>query len=71
MTARKPEAFVRLRTLKSYFGRLTGLETRLVLLSESGQGFVFVYGKNEIENHSDDLGNVIKWDRFKSEGVKL
>jgi hypothetical protein len=27
--------------------------------------------ENDIENYSDDMGEVLKWDRFKGEGVKL
>ena len=59
------------KNLKELFWQIDRVGNPFGATFRKRTGLCVCLWENDIENHSDDAGRVLKWDRFKDEGVKL
>ena len=68
---KKARGFCEAKNLKELFWQIDKVANPFGASFRKRTGLCVCLWENDIENYSDDVGSVLKCDRFKSEGVKL
>jgi hypothetical protein len=71
VNGRKARGVCEAKNLKELFWAIDRVADPYEATFRKRKGLCVCLWENDIENYSDDIGNVLKWDKFKGEGVKL